>query len=344
MLLLPIILLVVLALAVSTEIKNIPFVVLDESRSVSSERFISKLSGNNHFYLSNIVYNKQDIDAVFKKGDVKLIITIPYDFEVGIVRSSGTVVQSVIDAADPNEAVIIENYFQSVVTAFVEEQHTTMPINRATITLEMKMLYNPQMDGTYSIVPGIIGLILMLICALMTSISIVREKETGTMEILLVSPLKPKTIMLAKSIPYLTIAFLNMVFILIVSYFLLGVPINGCLLTISMLSIVYAFSALALGLLVSTIAKTQQMAMLIAGVGLMLPTMLLSGLIFPVESMPMLLRGLSCILPVRWYVDALKIVMIKGLPFGAIWFQFTVLVAMCFLLMVISIKKFKKRL
>lgn len=248
-----------------------------------------------------------------------------------------------VDASDPNQASTMVNYFQSVVKIFQQEK--TLNVNGSPIiNADIKMLYNPQMKSAYSIVPGMIGMLMMLICALMTSIAVVREKEQGTMEILLVSPLKPSTIILAKAVPYLIIAIIDVIAILLLAYFVLNVPIVGNIFLILLLSFIYTFSALALGMLISTITQTQQAAMIASGVGLMLPSMLLSGLIFPLEGMPTVLRWLSYIIPARWFIDALRDVMIKGLGFEAIWKQFITLLAMGLFLMTISIKKFKDRL
>jgi ABC-2 type transport system permease protein len=200
------------------------------------------------------------------------------------------------------------------------------------------------MKGAYNFVPGVMGLILMLICSMMTSVGIVREKELGTMEVLLVSPLKPVYIILAKAAPYLLISVVNIATILLLSRFLLGVPIEGSIVLLVSLSILYALVSLCLGLLISTIADTQQAAMLVSGVGLMLPVVLLSGMVFPVENMPWILQCLSGIVPAKWYITAVKDVMIKGLGVEAILWEIGILALMVVVLTVISVKRFKTRL
>lgn len=342
MLVLPVIMLLILGFSVSTEIKNTGFVVLDESKSEITTRLIDKMDANEYFTLTGYVNTVEEVEKSFRKGDAKMAVIIPSTFGNEVGRT-GTDIQLMADASDPNEASTIVNYFQSILMQYQQEQaksNTNTPVIRP----EVKMLYNPQMKSAYNIVPGMIGMLMMLICALMTSISVVREKELGTMEILLVSPLRPTTIMFAKAIPYLAVAFLDVILVLILARFALGVPIVGNLFLILLLSFVYTFSALALGLLISTVTKTQQTAMIASGVGLMLPSMLLSGLIFPVSSMPDILQWLSFIVPARWFIDALRDVMIKGLGFEAIWIQFSVLLLMAILLMNVSIRKFKNRL
>lgn len=342
MLVLPVLMLMILGYAVSTEIKNTPFVVLDESKSPVTQKFIEKIRANEYFNLTGYINSVGDIEKSFREGSAKMAIIIPSTFGSNLGRT-GSDIQVMVDASDPNEASTITNYFQLLLMQYQQEE---MSGNQGSsiIQAEVKMLYNPQMKSAYNIVPGMIGMLMMLICALMTSISVVREKELGTMEILLVSPLKPATIMFAKAIPYLVIAFIDVILVLIIASTVMNVPIAGSLFLIMLLSFIYTFSALALGLLISTVTQTQQTAMIASGVGLMLPSMLLSGLIFPVSSMPYILQWLSYIVPARWFIDALRNVMIKGLGFDAIWIQFSVLLFMAFVLMTISIRKFKSRL
>jgi len=342
MLVLPVIMLLILGFAVSTEITNTSFAVLDESKSTVTEKLIKKIDANDYFKLAGYLNTADEVEKVFQKGDIRMVVIIPSSFGNDIGRT-GSDIQLMVDATNPNDASTIANYFQTIMMQYQQEEAkagTAGPI----INPEVKMLYNPQMKSAYNIVPGMIGMLMMLICALMTSISVVREKEMGTMEILLVSPLKPVTIMFAKAVPYLAVAFLDVIMVLLLATFVLDVPIVGSIALILLLSLIYTFSALALGLLISTITNTQQTAMIASGVGLMLPSMLLSGLIFPVSSMPDILQWISYIIPARWFIDALRSVMIKGLGFEAIWIQFLVLLSMTIILMNISIRKFKNRL
>lgn len=208
----------------------------------------------------------------------------------------------------------------------------------------ISLLYNPQLRGAYNFVPGVMGLILILICAMMTSVGIVKEKEIGTMEVLLVSPLKPVYIILAKATPYLLLSLVNIATILALSYFLLDVPINGSLLLLVGVSVLYALVALCLGLLISTIADTQQAAMLISAVVLMLPVILLSGMVFPIENMPEILQAISNIVPAKWYIIAVKDIMIKGLGLGSVLQEIGILSLMVVVLIGLSVKRFKIRL
>lgn len=343
MLVLPVVLLMILGFAVSTEIKNTPFAVLDGSKSAESRKLVERISNNKYFSMIGYLNSADEIEKTFQKGKCKMVIIIPSQFSNDLLHTNNTDIQLMVDASDPNEASTLVNYYQMVMLQYQQE------ISKGTqsaqfINMEVKMLYNPQMKSAYNFVPGLIGLIMMIICAMMTSISVVREKELGTMEILLVSPLRPTTIILAKAVPYLIISILNVISILLMAYFILDVPIAGNVFLIILLSIIFTLSALALGLLISSVTQTQQAAMIGSSVGLMLPSMLLSGLIFPLEGMPTILRGISYIIPARWFIEALRDVMIKGLGFSAIWIQFSVLSVMAIILLTISIKKFKSRL
>jgi ABC-2 type transport system permease protein len=206
------------------------------------------------------------------------------------------------------------------------------------------MLYNPQLKGAHNFVPGVMALVLMLVCVMMTSISIVKEKELGTMEILLVSPVQPVTIILSKFVPYLVLSLVNVVTILLLSVFLLGLPVHGSVLLLFLESFLFIVTSLSLGLLISTITASQQTAMLISMMGLMLPTMLFSGFMFPIENMPLPLQVISNAVPAKWYYIIVKSVMIKGLDFDAIWKETAVLFTMTLVLTAASLKKFKIRL
>ncbi len=342
----PIAQLIIFGFAITTEINNTPFVVLDQSKTTTSRQLVEEMSGSPYFKLVDYLESFSEIEAGFQTGSSKLALVIPAEFANDLYHTGVGNIQLLSDASDPNEASTVTSYAQQIIMQYQRNLLTrqlsafTVP----TIHTEVKMLYNPQLKGAYNFVPGIMGLVLMLICAMMTSISIVKEKEQGTMEILLVSPMKPVFIVLAKAVPYLMIAIVDVLLILLLSNTLLAVPIVGNIFLVLFLSILFTLSALSLGLLISSVANTQQAAMLISGVGLMLPTMLLSGLIFPIENMPWILRIVSNIIPAKWFIIALKDVMIKGLGMSAIVVPLSILLGMTLFLLVASIKRFKNRL
>lgn len=339
----PIIQLIIFGYAINTEIKNTPISVLDDSKTADSRALIDRFMGNDYFSLKGYVSTDSQLETQFERGDIKLALIIPKDFESQMQRDGVAVLQLLLDASDPNEASTIGAYAQQVIA-----QHQQSLLKGASvpyvISTEVKMLYNPQLKSAYNFVPGIMGLVLMLICAMMTSLAIVKEKEQGTMEILLVSPIKPFTIVIAKAIPYFVIAFVDVALILLLSYFMMQVPIVGSLALVLLLCTLFTLAALSLGMLISSMVKTQQAAMMVSGVGLMLPTLLLSGLIFPIENMPLLLRAVSNVIPAKWFIIAIKDVMIKGLGFGAVYKECLILLGMTVLLLLGSIKRFRNRL
>ena len=206
-----------------------------------------------------------------------------------------------------------------------------------------KMLYNPQMKSAYNFVPGVMGLILMLVCAMMTSVSVVREKEYGTMEVLLVSPVSPLFVVVAKAVPYIVLSLVNLATILLLSVFVLGVPIAGSFAALVLVSLLFIVVSLSLGLFISTVTNTQLTALLVSAVVLMIPTLLLSGIIFPVESMPLPLQIISCIIPARWFVEIVRRIMIEGAPVIYLYKEILILFFMAVLLIIVTVKKFKSQ-
>lgn len=326
----PIVLLILFGYAITTEVRSAPIAVVDLQQSETSRRMIEQLTANEYFSLYALPDTYAEAEQLMRRGEVRMIIVLQTDEDKAF--------QILSDATDPNEASQLSQYALSILgsNAPIPSEERLVPI--------VHLLYNPMMKGAYNFVPGVMGLILMLICAMMTSISIVKEKEMGTMEVLLVSPLKPIYIILSKAIPYLVLSMVNITTVLMLARFLFEVPIRGGLWLVVLLSLLYSFVALCLGLLVSTLVKKQQSAMLFSGMVLMLPVMLLSGMIFPIENMPVPLQVLSNIVPAKWYIIALRDVMIKGLSVHAILTELGILFLMMLVLIGISVKRFKIRL
>ena len=336
----PIILIILFGYAITTEIKRAPIAILDQSRDEVTQKMIDHLSASEYFELYTMVNSEAEGQALFRQGKVRLLIIFPAQY----ASSPDASVQLLAGATDPNEATQLAAYATAILSQ-VKVETINSPLSTATaITPVVSLLYNPLMKGAYNFVPGVMGLILILICAMMTSVGIVKEKEIGTMEVLLVSPMKPVYIILAKATPYLLLSLVNIATILSLSYFLLGVPIAGSLTLLVSVSILYALVSLCLGLLISTVADTQQAAMLVSAVVLMLPVMLLSGMMFPIENMPKILQVLSNIVPARWYISAVKDIMIKGLGARAILPEISILAGMAVFLVALSVKRFKIRL
>lgn len=336
----PVLQIILFGFAISTELKTSRVAVLDPVSDRTTRRIVERLDENRYFEVVRYLHTSKEILSVFQSGEVDLVIQFSPNFEQDVYREGKGEIQLVVDATDPNTATLATNYAQGVIaTAFQGEQQPSVPVN-----IQTHLLFNPQMKSAYNFVPGVMGLILMLICAMMTSISIVREKETGTMEVLLVSPVRSVFIILAKAVPYLILSGVNLATILLLSVYVLDVPIAGSLWLLALLSFLLIIVALALGLFVSCLVDNQVAAMLISGMVLMMPVMLLSGMIFPTESMPAFLQGIACLIPAKWYILAVKKVMIEGLGFAAVWKEATILLGMAVALIVLSLVKFKDRL
>jgi ABC-2 type transport system permease protein len=340
---LPIVQLLIFGFAITTEVRNANIAILDNSKDEITQDIITKIENSQYFDIDRTISTNDQIEKSFKSGRIKLAIVFQPNFQNDLSHSNKAQLQIIADATDPNQATTLTNYISSIVIDYQNElnQQNKLPY---TIKTEMRMLYNPQLKGAYTSVPGVMGMILLLISAMMTSIAIVREKELGTMEILLVSPMKPWLVVISKVIPYFIISLINVATILILSVFVLGLPIEGSLLLLIGSTIVYIFCALSLGILISTVTETQQAAMLISLLGLMLPVVMLSGYAFPVANMPTILQVLSNLVPAKWYIIIVKSVMIKGIGIEQIWKELLILLAMTGTFLLISIKRFKIRL
>jgi len=339
----PVVQIILFGFAITNEIRNANIAVLDNSKDEATQKIISRLEGNTYFKIYKDIKNNDGIYPAFKSGKIKLAVIFQPNFQQELLHTNKAQIQLIADASDPNNATTLTNYVSSII---LDYQSDLNKLNKLpyTINTELKMLYNPQLKGIYSSVPGVMGLILMLISAMMTSIAIVKEKEIGTMEVLLVSPIKPWLIIISKVIPYFILSFVNVATILLLSVYVLGMPVEGSIILIFIMSSLYIFCSLALGILISTSVKTQEAAMLASLMGLMLPVMLLSGYIFPVANMPVILQVISNIIPAKWYIIIVKQVMIKGLGLADIWKETLILLGMTSFFILISIKRFKTRL
>jgi ABC-2 type transport system permease protein len=340
---LPIVQLLIFGFAITTEVRNANIAILDNSKDEVTQNIITKIESSQYFDIDRTISSNDQIEEAFKSGKIKLAVVFQQNFQNELSHSNNAQLQIIADATDPNQATTLTNYLSSIVRDYQNElnRQNKLPY---TINTEMRMLYNPQLKGAYTSVPGVMGMILLLISAMMTSIAIVREKELGTMEILLVSPMKPWLVVISKVIPYFIISLINVATILILSVFVLGLPIEGSLFLLIGSTIVYIFCALSLGILISTITETQQAAMLISLLGLMLPVVMLSGYAFPIANMPTVLQVLSNLVPAKWYIIIVKNVMIKGIGLEQIWKELLILLAMTGIFLFISIKRFKIRL
>lgn len=342
LLVMPVVQIILFGFAITTEVQNVRMAVLDPSDEVLTRRIVGRLDASEYFTLTARFHTPQEMDEAFRRSQVDMAVVFSPDFADGLYTGDAAV-QLVTDATDPNTATMQTSYATGIITSAARE---LLPagVRVPLLQPEVKLLYNPQMKSVYNFVPGVMGLILMLICAMMTSVSIVREKEMGTMEVLLVSPVRPIFIILSKAVPYFVLSFVNLTTILLLSVYVLHVPVAGSLPWLVAVSLLFIFVSLSLGLLISTLTQTQVAAMLASGLVLMMPTMLLSGMIFPVESMPWVLQGISAAIPARWYIQAVRKLMIQGVDVVNVLTEVGVLLGMAVVLVTVSLKKFKNRL
>lgn len=340
---LPIVQITLFGFALSNEIKNTKIVICDYSKDDATTQITEKIEASKNFEVAKQLLSARQIDDAFKEGDIKMAIVFPQNFEKELAHQNTAQIQLITDASDPNTASTLNTYAKSIILDYQLEKSKGAAIPY-TIKPEIRMLYNPELKGATNFVPGVMSLVLMLVCVLMTSVSIVREKEQGTMEVLLVSPINPLLVIIAKATPYFLLSLVNVALILVMSVFMLDMPINGSLLLLFAESALLIITSLALGLLISNSTSSQQTAMLISLMAMMIPVMLFTGFMFPIENMPVPLQVISNIMPSKWYYIIVKSIMIKGLGFGAIWKETMILVGMTVFLLFLSLKKFKTRL
>jgi len=329
--------------AITNEINNVDIAILDRSHDNTTKEIINNISASKYFSILQVLDNESGIGPAFKKGKVKAVLYFENNFGKNLIAEHRSRVQIITDATDPNMANTISNYISSILLNYQQEQNRTMDITPQ-IVPKSRMVYNSELKGVYMFVPGVMTVILMLVSAMMTSISITREKELGTMEVLLVSPLKPFQVILGKVFPYIFLSIINAVVIVLLSIFVFHVPVMGNLFLLGFETVLFVITSLALGILISTFAATQQSAMMISLMGLMLPVILLSGFIFPVSSMPMPLQVISYIVPAKWFIVIIKGIMLKGVGLGFLWKETLVLGGMTLFFIGLSVRSYKIRL
>jgi len=320
----PVVMMLLFGFAITTDVRNVRVVVVTSEMSPRTQQAVERLSQSEYFTITQTVNTPQEAERLIRSQKA----------DMALVFSQNRGLQMIVDGSDPNMAQQWTTYAQQTISP-VHSQHST---------LHAKLLYNPQMKSAYNFVPAIMGMLLMLICAMMTSISIVREKERGTMEVLLVSPVRPMMVIIAKAVPYLVLAFGILITILLMARYVLGVPLAGSLFWILAVSTLYILLALSLGLLISNVAQTQLVALLMSAMVLLMPVVMLSGMLFPVESMPRVLQWLSAVVPPRYYIEAMRKLMIMGVGIHEVAREVAVLAGMTVVLLAVALKKFNVRL
>lgn len=339
----PIVEILLFGFAINMEVQNITVAFYDPSPDAFTTGITERIKQNSYFNNQGNMQSMYEMEDAMQKGDLDLAVVFQQNFQEDLVQIGNATVQLLANSSDPNRGSISATYATAIIAGYQQEHMDLMQIPFQ-IQTENRMIYNPQMKSSYMFVPGIMGLVLMIICTIMTSVSIVREKERGTMEVLFASPLKLGTMIFAKTVPYMAISFIDFIIILLLSYFVLGVPINGSLLLLFLIAIIYISLTLTYGLTVSTIVDKQVNAVIFSALTAMVPVLMLSGMIFPVDNMPAVLKALSAIVPARWFIDAVRKVMIQGQGFFMVWKQVFILIGMTLVLLVATIAKTKKRL
>ena len=339
----PIVQIMLFGFAITNEINNVNIAIFNKSKDTETQKIIDKISASKYFKIDEEITNEKQIEAVFKKGKVKAVLVFEKDFIKNLQTKNTAFVQVISDATDPNIANTITNYFNAILQNYTQEINK---FNKPTyqIQTQTQLYYNPELKSVFTFVPGVMTVILMLVSAMMTSISITKEKEMGTMEVLLVSPIKPFQVIIGKVFPYVFLSIINALVILLLGFFVFKMPMEGSYILLAFVSVLFIITALSLGILISTISNSQQTAMMISLVGLMLPVIILSGFIFPVSSMPLPLQIISNIIPAKWFIIILKAIMLKGAGFFVIWKEILILIGMTVFFIVLSIKKYKIRL
>ena len=323
----PVVLMLLFGFAITTDVKNVRTVVVTSQMDHLTQAAVERLAQSEYFTITQTVSTPQEAERLIRSQKADMAMVFSHDF-----ASKKDGIQLIVDGSDPNMATQWTNYAQGVLA------------NMQGSMVNSKMLYNPQMKSAYNFVPAIMGMLLILVCAMMTSISIVREKEKGTMEVLLVSPVRPLMVIIAKAVPYLLLAFAILITILLMARYVLGVPLQGSIAWILAISTLYILLALSLGLLISNIAQTQLVALLLSAMVLLMPVLMLSGMMFPIESMPKILQWISIVIPPRYYIEAMRKLMIMGVGVGEVMKEIAVLAGFTTFFLILALMKFNTRL
>jgi ABC-2 type transport system permease protein len=340
----PVVMVLLFGFAITNDITNAKIGILDRSKDVVTREIIQKLISSGYFLPEVNLESNTRIESYFQQGSIKAVVVFEPDFAQKMNENKGATVQIILDASEPNTANILSNYISGIINTYMSQKMKDQMIVPVSIQVQSRMLYNPELKSVYMFVPGIITILLMLVSAMMTSLSIAREKEMGTMEALLVSPLNPLQIIIGKVIPYVFLSLINLIVILLMARFVFLMPFNGSLTLLMAESLLFIIMSLALGILISTVSQSQQQAMLLSMFALMLPTILLSGFIFPIENMPLLLQLISHLMPSKWFIIIVKGIMLKGVGLAYFWKETLIIVAMTLFFIGLSVKKFKIRL
>lgn len=340
--LMPVVQVILFGFAIRTDVQDIRLAIVDPRPDHVTLEIRNRLEASEAFRTVAVVPRTSDIEPLFQRGAAQEAVVFQPGFAERLDRGLPARVQVIVDATEPNTASTRQNYTLAVIRAYDRERRG--PGQVITIVPQVRMRFNPTSESSHLFVPGLMAFVLTIISALMTAISLTREKETGTMEALLVSPLRPWQIIVGKVLPYLAIGFVSVLLVIVEARLVFGVPLRGSMTLLLVEGLLYILVSLSLGMLISSRTSSQRVAMMGAMIGTMLPTMLLSGFIFPIESMPRILQWISHVIPARWFVEIARSIMLKGVGLEFLWSQSLVLLGMSLLLLVMSTRSFHIRL
>jgi len=344
LLIMPLAQILIFGYVITTEVNNARIGIYDKANDFTSRQVTDRMVSSGYFNVEKYFRNEQEMKEALRRGEIRMAVVFPAEFGNSLVSPDGANIQFIADASEANTAQILVNYAQGIVSDYAAEINLKGSVHAIPVTIEARMFYNPGLKGVFMSVPGIMAMILILVSAMMTSISITREKEYGSMEVLLISPLRPWQIILGKVAPYIILSFINAVSILAVGILVFKVSMEGSWLLLSLVNLIYIMLSLSLGIFISSISKTQMVAMFISLFALLLPTILLSGFIYPIENMPVLLQWLCSVLPPRYYVQSVKSIMFKADNIMLIWKELLIMSGFLVAFLLLSIKNFKIRL
>lgn len=336
----PIVQLLLFGFAIRNEINEVRTGILDRSKDAVTQQITEKLFSSGTFVPAGSLETDGEIDRAFASGTMHQVVVFEPGFSGRLEHDGRASVQIVTDGSDPNVSRSVSASTASVLHDWSREQGSAA----GGVEAVPLMMFNPELKSVNLFVPGLMAMLLMLVSALMTSISITREKESGTMELLLVSSLRPLQIIAGKVVPYLLLSLVNVATVVGLAQFVFGVPCRGSIVLLFLESLLFILTALSLGMLISSITNSQQVAMMISLAGLLLPTVMLSGFVFPVSSMPLPLRAISHAIPARWYLVIVRGIMLKGAGLESLWRETLILAGMTVLFTSISVRKFSERL
>jgi ABC-2 type transport system permease protein len=342
LLLLPVVQVLIFGFAVRTDVRQIPLIIVDPTPDVATLELRERLAASDRFRIVAVASETRDLDPRFQAGSIRQALVLPSNVERRLGRGDSLPIQLLTDGSDPNTGGIMQGY----ATAVVQRWHADASPAGGELRIlpTSRLRYNPTLESSHLFVPGLVAFVLTIVSAMMTAISITREKETGTMEMLLVSPIRPAAIVAGKVAPYIVLGFVSVLLVLIAARTVFDVPLRGSLALLLAECGLYILTALALGIVISTKAPTQRTAMIFALAGLMMPTLLLSGFIFPLDSLPGWLQAISHVVPARWFLLIVRGIMIKGAGLATLWQETLVLVGMTVFLLLVGSRKLAIRL